>query len=76
MKFKLDLFEDPYKYCCEDDEAQVNLKEEHLAAARDAAKKSIVLLKNNNNVLQKVKFVYQKKGTTNVHFGQYFKPFK
>jgi len=51
MKFKLDLFEDPYKYCCEDDEAQVNLKEEHLAAARDAAKKSIVLLKNNNNVL-------------------------
>ena len=32
--------------------------------------------KINNNVLQKMKFVYQKKGTTNVRFGWYFKPFK
>jgi hypothetical protein len=32
--------------------------------------------KINSNVLQKTKYVYQKKGTTNVHFQQQFRTFK
>ena len=51
MKFKLGLFEDPYKYCDEFKEQEVILSKEHLEIARDAAKKSIVLLKNKNNTL-------------------------
>jgi beta-glucosidase len=51
MKFKLGLFDDPYRYCDENKEKQLILSEEHLKIATDAAKKSIVLLKNKNNVL-------------------------
>lgn len=51
MKFNLGLFEDPYKYCNEDKEAEVILNDKFLEAAHDAAKKSIVLLKNSDNVL-------------------------
>jgi len=51
MKFKLGLFDDPFKYCQEEKEKEVILSEEHLAAAREVAKKSIVLLKNENKIL-------------------------
>lgn len=51
LKFKLGLFDDPYKYCDEEREKNEIYTPEHLAIARDAAKKSIVLLKNENNIL-------------------------
>ncbi|WP_347840503.1 beta-glucosidase BglX [uncultured Draconibacterium sp.] len=51
IKFKLGLFDDPYKYCNPEREEAVMRCEEHLAAAKEAAKKSIVLLKNDNNLL-------------------------
>ncbi|WP_024768473.1 beta-glucosidase BglX [Aquimarina macrocephali] len=51
LKYKLGLFDDPYKYCNEDKEAKVILNDDHLEAARDAARKSIVLLKNKDEVL-------------------------
>ncbi|WP_109098770.1 glycoside hydrolase family 3 N-terminal domain-containing protein [Aquimarina sp. AU58] len=51
LKYKLGLFEDPYKYCNEEQEAKVILNDNHLEAARDAARKSIVLLKNKDEVL-------------------------
>lgn len=51
MKFRLGLFDDPFRYSNEENEAQVLLNDKHLETARDAARKAIVLLKNNNNVL-------------------------
>ncbi|MFD0860588.1 beta-glucosidase BglX [Sungkyunkwania multivorans] len=51
MKFKLGLFDDPYKYCQEEKEKAVILNQEHLEAARDVARKSMVLLKNDNAIL-------------------------
>lgn len=51
LKFKLGLFDDPYKYCDEEKEKNEIYTPEHLAVAREAAKKSIVLLKNENNIL-------------------------
>ncbi len=51
IKYKLGLFEDPYRYCDEVKEEENILSKEHLEIARDAAKKSIVLLKNENNTL-------------------------
>ncbi|MBN2068028.1 MAG: glycoside hydrolase family 3 C-terminal domain-containing protein [Opitutales bacterium] len=50
-KYKLGLFEDPYRYCSGKKEAQQSLTHEHRAAARELAEKSIVLLKNNNALL-------------------------
>ncbi len=50
-KFRLGLFEDPYKYCDENREKNDIYTKAHLEASRDVAKKSIVLLKNENNVL-------------------------
>lgn len=50
VKFKLGLFEDPYRYSNPQMAQQLNLKE-HRAVARDVAKKSIVLLKNDKNLL-------------------------
>jgi len=51
IKFKLGLFDDPYRYC--DAERQKNTlgNAEHFVQAREAARKSIVLLKNENNLL-------------------------
>ncbi|MEG9327333.1 beta-glucosidase BglX [Salinimicrobium catena] len=50
VKFKMGLFEDPYRYS--DPEMAKNLNmEEHLKVARDVARKSIVLLKNENDLL-------------------------
>ena len=50
VKFKLGLFEDPYRYMNADLASTVPY-EEHKKTARDIAKKSIVLLKNENNLL-------------------------
>lgn len=51
MKFKLGLFNDPYRYCNEALETQVILNDDHLKIAREAANKSMVLLKNDNQLL-------------------------
>ncbi len=50
VKFKMGLFEDPYRYMDADLMASVPY-DEHRKTARDIAKKSIVLLKNENNLL-------------------------
>ncbi|MEP6261431.1 MAG: beta-glucosidase BglX [Gillisia sp.] len=50
VKFKLGLFEDPYRYA--NSETLKNISyEDHRKASRDVAKKSIVLLKNENSIL-------------------------
>ncbi|WP_298545328.1 beta-glucosidase BglX [uncultured Aquimarina sp.] len=51
VKFKLGLFDDPYKYCDEEREKKDVYTKEHIEASRDVARKSIVLLKNDNDVL-------------------------
>jgi beta-glucosidase len=50
-KYKLGLFQDPFKYVNEDRANQTLLKPEYRTAAREIARKSIVLLKNQNNAL-------------------------
>lgn len=51
FKFKLGLFEDPYKYSNADREAATLFNAANRAQALEAAKKSILLLKNNHDVL-------------------------
>ncbi len=51
IKFRLGLFDNPYRYCDTDRENNVLLSEENLAVARDVARKSIVLLKNEGGLL-------------------------
>ena len=51
IKFRLGLFDDPYRYCDADRERRVILSREHLDAARDVARRSIVLLKNEGDLL-------------------------
>ncbi len=46
-KFRLGLFDDPYRYCDEAREKTTLLRPEFLDAARDLARRSCVLLKNN-----------------------------
>ncbi|WP_232373135.1 beta-glucosidase BglX [Pinibacter aurantiacus] len=50
-KYKLGLFDDPYRYCNEQRFNNAILTDANRAAAREFAAKSMVLLKNNNNVL-------------------------
>ncbi|WP_299668042.1 glycoside hydrolase family 3 N-terminal domain-containing protein [uncultured Polaribacter sp.] len=50
-KYKLGLFDDPYKYANEAREKEVIYKPEFLGAARHSAAISSVLLKNENNAL-------------------------
>jgi len=50
-KYKLGLFEDPYKYCSEERAKQEILSKDHLTFAREVAAESFVLLKNENNTL-------------------------
>jgi beta-glucosidase len=50
-KFKLGLFDDPYKFSDEAREKTAMLTEDNKTEARAAAERSIILLKNNNNVL-------------------------
>ncbi len=51
MKYRLGLFDDPYRYADETREKATIYKPEFLEAARDVARKSIVLLKNKDNAL-------------------------
>lgn len=57
-KYKLGLFDDPYKYCDTTRREQVILCPEHRAEARKIAGESMVLLKNEKDLLP-----LQKKGT-------------
>ncbi len=50
-KYKLGLFEDPYRYINEQKPAQVMMTPEKLELAREAARNSLVLLKNRDNAL-------------------------
>jgi beta-glucosidase len=50
-KFRLGLFDDPYKYVSDTRASQTMLKKEYRDAARDIARKSMVLLKNDKNAL-------------------------
>lgn len=50
-KYKLGLFEDPFRYCNEERAKTEILKPEHLDYARKVATESFVLLKNENNTL-------------------------
>jgi beta-glucosidase len=51
MKYRLGLFDDPYRYSDEARERQTILSAGNLEAARDMARKSIVLLKNEDSLL-------------------------
>ncbi len=51
IKFKLGLFEDPYRYSDEDREKATIMKPEYVEAARNIGRKSIVLLKNDSAIL-------------------------
>lgn len=57
-KYKLGLFDDPYKYCNEERAAKEVFTDTHRKEAREIAAQSFVLLKNQNNILP-----LQKKGT-------------
>ena len=50
-KYKLGLFDDPYRYSDEQREQQNVMTAAHREAARDVARKSIVLLKNEDQTL-------------------------
>lgn len=50
-KYKLGLFDDPYRYCNEQKAAAELLSEAHRKAAREIAVRSFVLLKNTNQLL-------------------------
>ncbi|MGF1758232.1 beta-glucosidase BglX [Photobacterium sagamiensis] len=51
MKWRLGLFEDPYRYSDIEREEKEILSQQNLESARDAARKSFVLLKNDNQTL-------------------------
>ncbi len=59
MKFKLGLFDDPYKYFDEKRRDSLLLHPGHRKAAREMAQKSMVLLKNKNNLLPLAKNKYK-----------------
>ncbi|MCX6321481.1 MAG: beta-glucosidase BglX [Bacteroidia bacterium] len=50
-KYKLGLFDDPYKYCNKKREEEEIMRQDFLDFARDFAAKSCVLLKNSNKTL-------------------------
>lgn len=50
-KFKLGLFEEPYKFSDTEREGRTLFTAEHRLLAKEAGKKSVVLLKNNNQLL-------------------------
>ena len=51
QKFKLGLFDDPYKFCSEQRESATLFSAANRAIAKTAAERSIVLLKNSDNIL-------------------------
>jgi len=50
-KFELGLFDDPFRFCNEQRETEIQNDPEHRTFAREIGSKSIVLLKNENNLL-------------------------
>ena len=50
-KYKLGLFEDPYRYVSEERNKAEIMSSDKLALSKEAATKSIVLLKNSRNIL-------------------------
>lgn len=50
-KYKLGLFEDPYRYCNDEREKTELMSDANLKASREIAERCFVLLKNNNEVL-------------------------
>ncbi|TXH64736.1 MAG: glycosyl hydrolase [Lysobacteraceae bacterium] len=50
-KYRLGLFDDPYRYCNESRERERTLTAEHRRVAREVARKTLVLLKNENALL-------------------------
>ena len=50
-KYRLGLFEDPYRYSDTTRERELALAPAHLAESRDMARRSVVLLKNDRNTL-------------------------
>ncbi|MDR2281661.1 MAG: beta-glucosidase BglX [Sphingobacterium sp.] len=61
LKYKLGLFEDPFRYCNDDRAQQQIFTAAHRSKAREAATKTFVLLKNDDKILP-----LQKKGTVAV----------
>ena len=51
IKFKLGLFEDPYRYSDTEREKAEIMKPENIETAREMARRSMVLLKNENEIL-------------------------
>lgn len=51
IKFKLGLFDDPFRYSSVEREKAEVMKPENIETAREMARRSMVLLKNDNNVL-------------------------
>jgi len=51
IKYRLGLFDDPYKYCDENREKTLIYTKENLQVAREVAQRSIVLLKNKGHLL-------------------------
>lgn len=51
VKYELGLFDDPYRYCDEENEKEQIGNQNHHDAVLDVAKKSIVLLKNETQLL-------------------------
>ena len=51
LKFRLGLFDDPYRHSNAERERQTLSRPEHLVAAREVARESIVLLKNDGGLL-------------------------
>jgi len=51
IKFKLGLFDNPYRFMNPERKKKIIFCKEHLEVARDAARKSIVLLKNDKSLL-------------------------
>lgn len=50
-KYRLGLFDDPYKFCSNKRPSKMIYTQEHRDIARKIARESFVLLKNNNNIL-------------------------
>jgi beta-glucosidase len=51
LKYRMGLFQDPYRYSDTTRQRTLTLAPEHMAAAREIGRKSIVLLKNERRVL-------------------------